>query len=265
MDLKNQQRLSKNEELEADRNNILKNSTAKTFELPEIFKFEFDKSDHRWNKKDADITDYFNYGYNEETWKLYVNKVRKMALKLNPTEYRIESQSLPDSQALNELDDGFPIDLGGFSEPFYKGILEGLGENFFDDKILSHCVGRKKYGSLDYENMNLDQFLNFFLSQKHAFSQTFAKLIECIKVKNQEHSEDIYQVKNFNKKNPPQYPGRPLNMPHFPPMMQPYPNSNPQFLPPFMKPPTLPPFPMWNFEDFSNNHNISNNKIMVDL
>ena len=254
-----QQRLS---ELEAEKNNIIRNSTARTFELPEIFKYDFDKSTHPWNKKESDITDYFNYGYNEETWKLYVNKVRKMALNLNPTEYKIDTEALPDSQTLNELDDEFPIDLGGFSNPFYnKEMMESLGENFFDDKILAHCVGRKKYGNLDYDNINLDHYLNYFLNDrlKMAGSQTFEKMMKFIKMKNSEHFEDIYQIKSHLQSKPkpklmnpwvpapPPFPGR---FPHPYVMPPPYPSGPPMF-PPYIKPPSLlPPF---NLEDYIKN------------
>lgn len=253
------------EQLDAEKDNILRNSTAKTFELPEIFKFDFDKTDHRWNKKDADITDYFNYGFNEETWKLYVNKVRKLALKLNPTEYRIESDNLPDSECLNELDDYFPIDLGGFSHPFFKDIFENLGENFFDDKILAHCVSRKKYGSLDYDNISLDNFLAHFLNfpQKTSNAQAFEKLIKVIKAKNEEHSKDIYQIKKHLKPSdkkittiPPPWP--PM-FPRFPPPLGFHPfMGHPQGLmppPPFVKPPPgqLPGLMNFDFMHLNNN------------
>lgn len=243
-DSKLQQRLSIIEELEADKDNIIRNSTIKTFELPEIFKFDFDKTDHRWNKKDADLTDYFNYGFNEETWKLYVNKVRKLALKLNPTEYRIESDNLPDSESLNELDDYFPIDLGGFSNVFFKDMFENLGENFADDKILAHCASRKKYGTLDYDNISLDNFLNYFLNsqQKPGGSLVFEKLIKMIKTKNEEHSKDIYQLKKHLKphdKRPLIVPPPWQFMPRFPPMgvFPPFMNPGATMLPPFIKPP----------------------------
>lgn len=269
LDIKAQQRLSLYEELEADRTNILKNSTAKTFELPDIFKFEFDKSDRRWNKKDSDITDYFNYGYNEETWRLYVNKVRRLALKLNPTEYRVNSESIPPFQRLNELDDGFPIDLGGFSAPFFKDLFTGITEDtFFDDKVLKHCMSRKKYGSLDYDNISLDHYLNYFLNytQKTPGSQNFEKLLKTIRNKNQEHSEDIYQAKKHleakakgldlggkNKLIPP--PWNPfLNINMRPPLHQFHPMGFPPFMNPstplmhpLMKPP-LTQLPFMNFD-----------------
>ena len=34
--------------------------------------------DKPWRKPGTDITDYFNYGFNEETWKAYMNKQRQV-------------------------------------------------------------------------------------------------------------------------------------------------------------------------------------------
>lgn len=36
-----------------------------------------------WRKPGADISDYFNYGFDEETWKLYCDKQKKMKLTVN--------------------------------------------------------------------------------------------------------------------------------------------------------------------------------------
>ena len=50
------------------------------FTLPGIYYFDFNRNqnDKKWLNKDLDITDYFNYGYNEDIWKCYKNKVRKL-------------------------------------------------------------------------------------------------------------------------------------------------------------------------------------------
>lgn len=36
--------------------------------------------DKPWRKPGADITDYFNYGFNEETWRAYCERQKKMRL-----------------------------------------------------------------------------------------------------------------------------------------------------------------------------------------
>ncbi|XP_028839082.1 pre-mRNA 3'-end-processing factor FIP1-like isoform X2 [Denticeps clupeoides] len=41
--------------------------------------------DKPWRKPGADLSDYFNYGFNEETWKAYCEKQRRLQLGLEPT------------------------------------------------------------------------------------------------------------------------------------------------------------------------------------
>ncbi|KAG9338944.1 hypothetical protein JZ751_024334 [Albula glossodonta] len=40
--------------------------------------------DKPWRKPGADLSDYFNYGFNEETWKAYCEKQRRLQLGLEP-------------------------------------------------------------------------------------------------------------------------------------------------------------------------------------
>ncbi|XP_036436535.1 pre-mRNA 3'-end-processing factor FIP1-like isoform X2 [Colossoma macropomum] len=40
--------------------------------------------DKPWRKPGADLSDYFNYGFNEETWKAYCEKQRRLQLGLDP-------------------------------------------------------------------------------------------------------------------------------------------------------------------------------------
>ncbi|XP_076867608.1 uncharacterized protein LOC143518746 isoform X2 [Brachyhypopomus gauderio] len=40
--------------------------------------------DKPWRKPGADLSDYFNYGFNEESWKLYCEKQRRLVLGLEP-------------------------------------------------------------------------------------------------------------------------------------------------------------------------------------
>lgn len=43
--------------------------------------FSIDSLDEKpWRKPGADITDYFNYGFNEETWRAYCERQKKMRL-----------------------------------------------------------------------------------------------------------------------------------------------------------------------------------------
>ncbi|XP_005291821.1 pre-mRNA 3'-end-processing factor FIP1-like isoform X2 [Chrysemys picta bellii] len=41
--------------------------------------------DKPWRKPGADLSDYFNYGFNEETWKAYCEKQRRLQLGLDPS------------------------------------------------------------------------------------------------------------------------------------------------------------------------------------
>ncbi|GIX82797.1 pre-mRNA 3'-end-processing factor FIP1 [Caerostris darwini] len=49
-----------------------------------IYEFNLDTiEDKPWRKPGADITDYFNYGFNEDTWKAYCEKQRKLRIDNN--------------------------------------------------------------------------------------------------------------------------------------------------------------------------------------
>jgi len=49
----------------------------------EVYEIDLDSfEDKPWRKPGADITDYFNYGFNENTWKRYCNKQKAMREEL---------------------------------------------------------------------------------------------------------------------------------------------------------------------------------------
>ncbi|EHY66833.1 hypothetical protein NEAUS04_1343 [Nematocida ausubeli] len=50
-------------------------------DLLHTYTVEYDGTDKPWNKPGEDITDYFNYGFNETTWKEYLNKQKKLREK----------------------------------------------------------------------------------------------------------------------------------------------------------------------------------------
>lgn len=44
-----------------------------------IYEFNIESlEDKPWRKPGADITDYFNYGFNEDSWKIYCDRQRKL-------------------------------------------------------------------------------------------------------------------------------------------------------------------------------------------
>ncbi|KAJ2556342.1 cleavage polyadenylation factor subunit fip1 [Coemansia sp. RSA 1933] len=50
----------------------------------DMFKIDLDMLDEKpWRQPGADITDYFNFGFNEETWKLYCLKQRHLRAEFN--------------------------------------------------------------------------------------------------------------------------------------------------------------------------------------
>lgn len=58
-----------------------------------MYEFNLDSiEDKPWRKPGADITDYFNYGFNEDTWKAYCEKQRKLRIDNNvPTNVKVRS------------------------------------------------------------------------------------------------------------------------------------------------------------------------------
>ncbi|XP_066923267.1 pre-mRNA 3'-end-processing factor FIP1-like isoform X2 [Clytia hemisphaerica] len=56
-----------------------------------IYEFDMDaeQDEKAWRKPGADISDYFNYGFTEETWKQYCEKQRRMRLESVRTPYTV--------------------------------------------------------------------------------------------------------------------------------------------------------------------------------
>ncbi|XP_064637614.1 pre-mRNA 3'-end-processing factor FIP1-like [Lineus longissimus] len=51
----------------------------------QIYEFDLETIQEKpWLKPGADLTDYFNYGFNEETWKKYCEKQKSVRLEYNP-------------------------------------------------------------------------------------------------------------------------------------------------------------------------------------
>lgn len=84
--------------------------------LPPIFYYNLDdpKVEKRWRNPKEDLTDYFNYGHNETTWKLYAEKVVKLTNKMDNFMHKDSS--------CNVLNDKLPLDLGGFGPPHFEPI-----------------------------------------------------------------------------------------------------------------------------------------------
>ena len=75
-----------------------------TQKLPDIYYFDFKAPslDKKWLNRDYNLTDYFNYGFNEELWKCYINKVRKLYHVQKSTDYTQHMDKL----SLQQINDG---------------------------------------------------------------------------------------------------------------------------------------------------------------
>lgn len=65
--------------------------------------FSIDSLDEKpWRKPGADITDYFNYGFNEDTWRAYCERQKQMRLNESGVGLQGLSAGLPQSQRIME-------------------------------------------------------------------------------------------------------------------------------------------------------------------
>ena len=119
----------------------------KTFQLPLVFSFNFDTPglEKPWTtgpreKKD----DYFNYGFDEESFKIYQQKVNKYAMEdgnLNKlkNDNTFEERVLIDERAKQhqKLNFYLPHEMGGVGEPYYMKHIYGLFNIFTPDMDLA--------------------------------------------------------------------------------------------------------------------------------
>ncbi|KII71904.1 Pre-mRNA 3'-end-processing factor FIP1 [Thelohanellus kitauei] len=69
-----------------------------------IFEYDIEKGEKPWKKPGADISDYFNYGFNEETWKIYCEKQRKLRIETASMRRMMGDPQLPVEGM--DIDDG---------------------------------------------------------------------------------------------------------------------------------------------------------------
>lgn len=84
--------------------------------LPPIFYYNLDdpKTEKKWRGPKEDITDYFNYGLTEETWRLLVEKVVRLSEKVDGF--------MHDHGECVALNDRLPLEFGGFGKPHFDQI-----------------------------------------------------------------------------------------------------------------------------------------------
>ena len=147
----------------------------KKSELPGIFMTNFDDFGSRrpWRQPGQDITDYFNYGFTEETWSIYARQIRTMH----------ERTMLPNPQSSENilLNTALPVDLGGFgqaiSEHFVSSEISQLFWKFPEKLLLSFNPGSDNFYS------SFEVFLNNVLQPGNADS-FHRSLIEELEDKN---------------------------------------------------------------------------------
>ena len=86
--------------------------------IPSALQTDLDSIKNKpWNEEGADITDYFNYGFDEEMFKIYQAKVRDNFHKLDieDVQNKLESSGLKlDHKLINFI---LPHECGGWGEP----------------------------------------------------------------------------------------------------------------------------------------------------
>jgi len=108
---------------------ILRNATDKSgkkmmnpLKLPEIFTyFDTPGKEKKWTAPNADLTDYFNYGFTEDTFKAFSHKVKTLFSKLQKTGGAHFKQS---GESDKFYEDRVPISHGGLEIIDDKALKE---------------------------------------------------------------------------------------------------------------------------------------------
>ncbi|KAJ7392989.1 pre-mRNA 3-end-processing factor fip1l1 [Desmophyllum pertusum] len=91
-----------------------------------VHEFDLDSVDDKpWRKPGADITDYFNYGFTEDTWKQYCEKQRRMRMELQMPKKIFVHQ--PPTGDAGMMPDGRPRKAGPPPERKLEGSIDVIG------------------------------------------------------------------------------------------------------------------------------------------
>ncbi|ORY79913.1 Fip1 motif-domain-containing protein [Protomyces lactucae-debilis] len=89
-----------------------------------ILEIDLEALEHKpWRQEGADITDYFNYGFDEFTWTAYVNKQKQIRSEYTPD--KVMANMLPDPMMMMpdpSMMGGFP---GAMDPMFMQGMFNG--------------------------------------------------------------------------------------------------------------------------------------------
>ncbi|KAG4065076.1 hypothetical protein HA402_007473 [Bradysia odoriphaga] len=111
-----------------------------------------------WRKPGADITDYFNYGFNEDTWRAYCERQKQMRLNesgvgLQSLSANLNNSNSGSNRANSGLNEGGGFGQGGFMRrsggppPFRKatGHIDVIGSNAKENVIQVMTAERREY------------------------------------------------------------------------------------------------------------------------
>jgi hypothetical protein len=118
-----------------------------TYQNTSILEFDVDRNtDQPWRKPGADITDYFNYGFNEHTWRLYCVKQKELRDEMGGYKYGASHQSQQhQSKGFDETMDEMGIPKTGQYEASYPQQQQQPQSNY-QNRPDSREDGRKRQG-----------------------------------------------------------------------------------------------------------------------
>ena len=122
----------------------MKPEKQKRTKIGDVYFFEFDKPglEKPWQENKDKMEDYFNYGFNEESFKIYQQKIRKYASE-NLVKLRQDKEF--EENCLNDLELKWhptlnfymPHELGGCGAPYFEKEKYELFNIFHEDKDLA--------------------------------------------------------------------------------------------------------------------------------
>ncbi|KAH7952916.1 hypothetical protein HPB49_002612 [Dermacentor silvarum] len=112
-----------------------------------IYEFNIESlEDKPWRKPGADITDYFNYGFNEDTWKIYCDRQRKLRSDNNvPIKVGLHWCTSAASVTVCRAVPIPPVN----ENSKYTGVVIGVPPPLLGSKKAGPPPGRKMSGSID--------------------------------------------------------------------------------------------------------------------
>ena len=162
-----------------------KKTSRNLVKLPKIFDYNF--SDYNesksWRSANEDITDYFNYGFNEETWRIYSEKTKAYFAKIQVEKSNRNTNLL--------IDKDLPMDLGGFgdqvnqdlkSSELFLSMTENLDRFWLSTDLSDAGKFWKNFETVLNENTNSFDLMtqntsmqNFNFNKYYKFLRQFEK------------------------------------------------------------------------------------------